>query len=88
MNPNPTNKKIGDKKMIKTIPRFSLLLATLLFVPLHAAEPPQGEPTHAAEAAAQKDTPLCNAWLTMLHGIGVEAERHGDSTGVLKEIVA
>jgi hypothetical protein len=37
---------------------------------------------------APKDTPLCNAWLTMLHGIGVEAERHGDSSGVLKEIVA
>jgi len=35
-----------------------------------------------------KDTPLCNAWLTLLHGIGVSAERHGDSTGVLKEIVA
>ncbi|WP_409216772.1 DUF1552 domain-containing protein [Prosthecobacter sp.] len=37
---------------------------------------------------APKDTPLCNAWLTLLHGIGIEAERHGDSTGVLKEIVA
>jgi hypothetical protein len=37
---------------------------------------------------APKDTPLCNAWLTLLHGIGVEAERHGDSTGVLKEIIA
>jgi hypothetical protein len=37
---------------------------------------------------APKDTPLCNAWLTMLHGIGINAERHGDSTGVLKEIVA
>jgi len=37
---------------------------------------------------APKDTPLCNAWLTMLHGIGVEAERHGDSSGVLKEILA
>ncbi len=37
---------------------------------------------------APKDTPLCNAWLAMLHGVGVEAERHGDSTGVLKEIVA
>lgn len=35
-----------------------------------------------------KDTPLCNAWLTLLHGIGVNAERHGDSSGVLKEIVA
>ena len=37
---------------------------------------------------AQKDTPLCNAWLTLLHGIGVQAERHGDSTGVLKELSA
>lgn len=35
-----------------------------------------------------KDTPLCNAWLTLLHGIGVTAERHGDSTGLLKEIMA
>jgi hypothetical protein len=35
-----------------------------------------------------KDTPLCNAWLTMLHGIGVPATRHGDSTGLLKEIIA
>lgn len=32
-----------------------------------------------------KDTPLCNVWLTMLHGLGVKAERHGDSTGVVKE---
>jgi hypothetical protein len=31
-------------------------------------------------------TPLCNAWLTMLHGLGIEAERHGDSTGVVKEL--
>ena len=37
---------------------------------------------------APKDTPLCNAWLTLLHGIGVEAERHGDSSGALKEIIA
>jgi len=37
---------------------------------------------------APKDTPLCNTWLTLLHGIGVNAERHGDSSGVLKEIVA
>jgi hypothetical protein len=34
------------------------------------------------------NTPLCNAWLTLLHGIGVTAERHGDSTGVIKELVA
>jgi hypothetical protein len=37
---------------------------------------------------APKDTPLCNAWLAMLHGVGVQAERHGDSSGVLKEILA
>ena len=35
-----------------------------------------------------KDTPLANVWLTMLHGIGVEAERHGDSTGEVKELIA
>jgi hypothetical protein len=37
---------------------------------------------------APKDTPLCNAWLSLLHGVGVEVERHGDSSGVLKEILA
>lgn len=37
---------------------------------------------------APKDTPLCNAWLSLLHGVGIKAERHGDSTGVLKEIMA
>jgi hypothetical protein len=35
-----------------------------------------------------KDTPLCNVWLTMLHGMGIEAERHGDSSGVIKELQA
>ncbi len=38
-----------------------------------------------------KDTPLCNVWLTMLHGIGLDAKklvRHGDSTGVVKELVS
>jgi hypothetical protein len=33
-----------------------------------------------------KDTPLCNVWLTLLNGIGVKTERHGDSTGVVKEL--
>ena len=33
-----------------------------------------------------KDTPLANIWLTLLHGIGIDAERHGDSTGVVKEL--
>ena len=35
-----------------------------------------------------KDTPLCNAWLTLLRAIGVNVERHGDSTGVLNELIA
>jgi len=35
-----------------------------------------------------KDTPLCNVWLTMLHGLGIPAERHGDSTGVVKGLMA
>jgi hypothetical protein len=33
-----------------------------------------------------KDTPLCNVWLTMLQGMGIQAERHGDSSGVVKEM--
>ena len=33
-----------------------------------------------------KDTPLANVWLTLLHGIGIQAERHGDSSGVVKEL--
>jgi hypothetical protein len=33
-----------------------------------------------------KDTPLCNVWLTMLQGLGINAEQHGDSTGVVKEL--
>jgi hypothetical protein len=33
-------------------------------------------------------TPLCNAWLTVLHGLGIGAEHHGDSTGVVKELQA
>lgn len=35
-----------------------------------------------------KNTPLCNVWLTMLHGMGIEAERHGDSSGIVKELQA
>ena len=34
-----------------------------------------------------KGTPLCNAWLTLLKGSGVPVERHGDSTGILKELL-
>ena len=36
----------------------------------------------------EKDTPLCNVWLTMLQGLGIKTDRHGDSTGVVKELQA
>ncbi|MCA9089889.1 MAG: hypothetical protein KDA90_14800, partial [Planctomycetaceae bacterium] len=36
----------------------------------------------------EKDTPLCNAWLTMLQGVGVDTQSHGDSTGVIDELIA
>ncbi len=35
-----------------------------------------------------KGTPLCNAWLTLLHGLEVDVQRHGDSTGVIPELIA
>lgn len=40
---------------------------------------------HIVESA---DTPLNNLWLTLLRNIGVPAESHGDSTGVLEDIIA
>ena len=33
-------------------------------------------------------TPLNNCWLTLLKGSGVEVENHGDSTGVIEDLVA
>jgi len=36
----------------------------------------------------KEGTPLNNVWLTMLQGVGVDVERHGDSTGVVKELQA
>lgn len=35
-----------------------------------------------------KNTPLCNLWLTLINGFGIKSDRHGDSTGVVKEILA
>lgn len=35
-----------------------------------------------------KDTPLANVWLTLLQGIGIDTERHGDSTGPIRELRA
>ena len=33
-------------------------------------------------------TPLCNVWLTLLQGVGVHAEKFGDSTGVIQALRA
>ncbi len=35
-----------------------------------------------------KNTPLCNAWLTILKRSGVDVEKHGDSTGIAEELLA
>jgi hypothetical protein len=35
-----------------------------------------------------KDTPLCNVWLTLLRGVGLSAERHGDSSDELSALRA
>ncbi len=35
----------------------------------------------------EKDTPLCNLWLSTLQGLGLSAKSHGDSTGVIKELI-
>lgn len=35
-----------------------------------------------------KRTPLCNVWLTLLKGTGCELESFGDSTGLVKELLA
>lgn len=35
-----------------------------------------------------KNTPLCNAWLTLLQQSGVAIESFGDSTGTLAAIIA
>ena len=33
-----------------------------------------------------KKTPLCNLWLSLLNGVGVKADSHGDSTGQIDEL--
>ena len=41
---------------------------------------------HGRHIVAEKETPLCNLWLSLLRGVGVPADSHGDSTGELKEL--
>jgi hypothetical protein len=35
-----------------------------------------------------KNTPLCNVWLAILHGLGIPQDRHGDSTGPAGQLFA
>jgi len=35
----------------------------------------------------EKNTPLSNVWLTLLKGLEVPVEHHGDSTGTVKELI-
>ncbi|MDA7527861.1 hypothetical protein N8590_02635 [bacterium] len=35
-----------------------------------------------------KETPLCNLWLSLLRGSGINIESHGDSTGTIDELFA
>ena len=41
---------------------------------------------HGQHLVLEEDTPLCNVWLTMLQGMGINTDQHGDSTGVVKEL--
>jgi CRISPR/Cas system CSM-associated protein Csm4 (group 5 of RAMP superfamily) len=36
----------------------------------------------------EQETPLCNLYVSMLHTLGVKAERFGDSTGALGKLKA
>jgi hypothetical protein len=38
--------------------------------------------------ALDEGTPLNNVWLTMLQGVGVNVDHHGDSTGIVKALQA
>lgn len=37
---------------------------------------------------ADPKTPLCNLWLSLLQGVGLDVESHGDSNGVIEELFA
>lgn len=43
---------------------------------------------HGRHLVTPAKTPLCNLWLSLLQGSGIEAESHGDSTGTLDSLFA
>lgn len=43
---------------------------------------------HGRHIVTAKETPLCNLWLSLLRGSGINIESHGDSTGTIDELFA
>lgn len=41
---------------------------------------------HGRHLVMEPKTPLCNLWLSLLNGSGIETESHGDSTGQIEEL--
>lgn len=41
---------------------------------------------HGRHLVMPDKTPLCNLWLSLLKGTGIEVESHGDSTGTIDEL--
>ena len=41
---------------------------------------------HGRHLVMPEKTPLCNLWLSLLNGSGIEAESHGDSKGRIEEL--
>ncbi len=41
---------------------------------------------HGRHLVTAPKTPLCNLWLSLLRGSGLEAESHGDSTGTIEDL--
>lgn len=44
--------------------------------------------SHGRHLVADEGTPLCNLWLSLLRGTGLNVDSHGDSTGILPELFA
>lgn len=43
---------------------------------------------HGRHLVMDKSTPLCNLWLSMLRGVGLPIDSHGDSSGTIEELFA
>lgn len=41
---------------------------------------------HGQHLLMKEDTPLCNLWLSLLQGVGLDVDSHGDSTGTIDEL--